>query len=118
MQCSCKTPRVSTSPDPRILQHSEFSRPHRTIGLWVPLIAALGFGLSVAATFGLTVAIWQEGWLGIISDPQPVISFLPIILIGLVFGLAMDYQVFLVSRMRESYSHGESASDAVVHGYK
>ena len=83
----------------------------------VPLTAALGFLLSVLATLGATVAIFQWGWFGMIEG-NPIISFLPIILIGLVFGLAMDYQVFLVSRMREAYSHGESASDAVVHGYK
>ena len=83
----------------------------------VPLTAALGFLLSVLATLGATVAIFQWGWLGLVEG-TPIISFLPIILIGLVFGLAMDYQVFLVSRMRESYTHGESASDAVVHGYK
>ena len=71
--------------------------------LWVPLIAALGFALSVAATFGVTVALWQMGFAGIISDPQPIISFLPIMLIGIVFGLAMDYQVFLVTRIREAY---------------
>lgn len=86
--------------------------------IWVPLIAAVGFGLSVAATFGLTVAIWQEGWLGLISDPQPIISFLPIILIGIVFGLAMDYQVFLVTRMREGWVHGKTAQNAVSNGFK
>ncbi|WP_241727234.1 MMPL family transporter, partial [Dietzia sp. SLG310A2-38A2] len=86
--------------------------------IWVPLIAALGFGLSVAATFGVTVAIWQEGWGGIISDPQPVISFLPIMLIGIVFGLAMDYQVFLVTRMREGWVHGKTAHNAVANGFK
>ena len=86
--------------------------------IWVPLIAALGFGLSVAATFGLTVALWQEGWGGIISDPQPIISFLPIILIGIVFGLAMDYQVFLVTRMREGWVHGKTAQNAVANGFK
>ncbi|WP_216692595.1 MMPL family transporter [Dietzia psychralcaliphila] len=86
--------------------------------IWVPLIAALGFGLSVAATFGLTVAIWQEGWGGIISDPQPIISFLPIMLIGIVFGLAMDYQVFLVTRMREGWVHGKTAHNAVANGFK
>lgn len=83
----------------------------------VPLTAALGFLLSVLATLGATVAIFQWGWLGLVEG-TPIISFLPIILIGLVFGLAMDYQVFLVSRMREAYSRGQSASDAVVHGYK
>ncbi|MCT2060547.1 MMPL family transporter, partial [Dietzia cinnamea] len=86
--------------------------------IWVPLIAALGFGLSVAATFGLTVALWQEGWGGIVSDPQPIISFLPIILIGIVFGLAMDYQVFLVTRMREGWVHGKTAQNAVSNGFK
>lgn len=84
----------------------------------VPLIAALGFALSVAATFGITVALWQLGWGGIISDPQPIVSFLPIMLIGLVFGLAMDYQVFLVSRMREGYVHGKTAGNAVANGFK
>ncbi|MFF0489322.1 MMPL family transporter [Nocardia sp. NPDC003482] len=83
----------------------------------VPLTAALGFLLSMAATFGATVLIFQEGKLGLISDPHPLVSFLPIILIGLVFGLAMDYQVFLVTRMREEYKHGRSPKDAVVSGY-
>ncbi|MGV3113755.1 MMPL family transporter [Corynebacterium freneyi] len=86
--------------------------------LWVPFIAALGFGLSVAATIGLTVALWQEGWLGIVSDPQPLISFLPIMLIGIVFGLAMDYQVFLVTRMREGWAHGKTAGNATSNGFK
>lgn len=86
--------------------------------IWVPLIAALGFALSVAATFGITVAIFQEGWLGIIDDPQPLLSFLPIMLIGLVFGLAMDYQVFLVTRMREGWSHGKTAGNATSNGFK
>lgn len=86
--------------------------------IWVPLIAALGFGLSVLATFGVTVGIFQEGWLGIIDDPQPLLSFLPIILIGLVFGLAMDYQVFLVTRMREGWAHGKTAGNATSNGFK
>ena len=87
--------------------------------LWVPLIAALGFGLSMAATFGVTVAIFQEGMFGLIEDPQPLLSFLPIMLIGLTFGLAMDYQVFLVTRMREGFvSRGKTAGNAVANGYK
>lgn len=86
--------------------------------LWVPFIAALGFGLSVAATLGLTVALWQEGWGGIIADPQPLISFLPIMCIGIVFGLAMDYQVFLVTRMREGWAHGKTAGNATSNGFK
>ena len=87
--------------------------------LWVPLIAALGFGLSMAATFGVTVAIFQEGMFGLIEDPQPLLSFLPIMLIGLTFGLAMDYQVFLVTRMREGYvSRNKTAGNAVSNGFK
>ena len=83
----------------------------------VPLTAALGFLLSMAATFGATVLIFQEGAFGLISDPHPIVSFLPIMLIGLVFGLAMDYQVFLVTRMREEFVHGKSPTEAVVSGY-
>ncbi len=83
----------------------------------VPLTAALGFLLSIVATFGATVAIFQNGDLGLMSNPQPIVSFLPIFLIGIVFGLAMDYQVFLVTRMREEYVHGASARDAIVNGF-
>ncbi len=83
----------------------------------VPLTGALGFLLSMAATFGATVLIFQEGAFGLVSDPHPIVSFLPIMLIGLVFGLAMDYQVFLVTRMREEYVHGRSPKDAMMHGY-
>ncbi|WP_024801138.1 MMPL family transporter [Nocardia sp. BMG51109] len=83
----------------------------------VPLTAALGFLLSMAATFGATVLIFQDGALGLISEPRPIVSFLPIMLIGLVFGLAMDYQVFLVTRMREEFVHGESPREAVIKGY-
>lgn len=86
--------------------------------IWVPLIAALGFALSVAASFGATVLVFQEGALGIIADPQPILSFLPIMLIGLTFGLAMDYQVFLVTRMREGWAHGKTAGNATANGFK
>ncbi|MEJ6012961.1 MMPL family transporter [Corynebacterium sp. H127] len=73
--------------------------------LMVPLIAGLGFLLSVGAAFGVTVMVWQEGLWGLVETPGPLISFMPIFLIGVTFGLAMDYQVFLVSRMREYYAH-------------
>ena len=86
--------------------------------IWVPLIAAAGFALSMAATFGITVAIWQEGMFGIVDDPQPLLSFLPIMLIGLTFGLAMDYQVFLVTRMREGFVNGKTAGNATSNGFK
>ncbi|WP_047239869.1 MMPL family transporter [Corynebacterium epidermidicanis] len=86
--------------------------------LWIPLIATIGFLLSMSATFGITVALFQHGAFGLVSDPQPLISFLPIILVGLVFGLAMDYQVFLVSRMREGWDFGKTAGNAVANGFK
>lgn len=86
--------------------------------IWVPLIGTVGFVFSVLATFGVTVLIFQEGALGLIDNTKPILSFLPIFLIGVVFGLAMDYQVFLVTRMREEYIHGMSATDAIVAGYR
>ncbi|WP_426998685.1 MMPL family transporter [Pseudarthrobacter sp. N5] len=86
----------------------------------VPLLATGGFLLSLAAAFGAVVAVYQWGWLGAVFDvpnPGAVLSFLPIILIGVLFGLAMDYQVFMTSGMRESYMHGESAKHAVRTGF-
>ncbi|HWS58982.1 MAG TPA: MMPL family transporter, partial [Actinotalea sp.] len=85
----------------------------------VPVKATVGFLLTIAATFGVTVAVFQWGWLsGLVGVDRagPLISFLPILLIGILFGLAMDYEVFLVSRMREDYVHGETATQAVVSG--
>ncbi|GIE31061.1 membrane protein [Actinoplanes italicus] len=85
----------------------------------VPVTATLGFILSLFATFGGVTAIFQWGWLGAvfgIHDPGPVLSFLPTILIGILFGLAMDYQLFLVSGMREAYAHGAPARLAVQQG--
>jgi RND superfamily putative drug exporter len=83
----------------------------------IPLTATLGFLLSVLATLGATVAIFQEGTFGLF-EPQPIVSFIPIFLIGVVFGLAMDYQVFLVTRIREAHVHGMSTRDAVVDGFR
>ncbi|TWG93236.1 RND superfamily putative drug exporter [Nocardioides sp. J9] len=83
----------------------------------IPLTATLGFLLSVLATLGATVAIFQEGWFGIFEG-QPIVSFIPIFVIGVVFGLAMDYQVFLVTRMREAHVHGLSTHEAVVDGFR
>lgn len=86
----------------------------------VPLLATGGFLLSLAAAFGLVVAVYQWGWLGSVFDvanPGAVLSFLPIILIGVLFGLAMDYQVFIASGMREAYMHGASAKHAVRIGF-
>ncbi|RIK16253.1 MAG: RND transporter, partial [Acidobacteria bacterium] len=86
----------------------------------IPLLATGGFLLSLAAAFGAVVGVYQLGFLSPVFDvhePGPVLSFLPILLIGILFGLAMDYQVFLVSAMRESHVHGEPARRAVVTGF-
>ena len=77
----------------------------------VPLVAGLGFLLSVGGAFGLTVLVWQEGLWNLVPAPGPLISFMPIFLIGVTFGLAMDYQVFLVTRMREHYLKLRRAGD-------
>ncbi|MFT8704140.1 MMPL family transporter [Bifidobacterium aquikefiricola] len=87
----------------------------------VPLIAAGGFALSVLSTFGGLTALFQWGWFSSLSgvhDPGPVLSFLPVLLIGILFGLAMDYQLFLVSGMREAYVKGADPRSAVTHGLK
>jgi RND superfamily putative drug exporter len=87
----------------------------------VPLLGSLGFLLTVVATLGAVVAVYQWGWLGQVfdvHDPGPVLNFLPTMLIGILFGLAMDYQLFLVSGMREAYAHGESPRQAINHGVR
>ncbi|MFF0267798.1 MMPL family transporter [Kribbella sp. NPDC004536] len=85
----------------------------------VPLKATLGFVLTIGATFGITVAVFQQGHLAKlvgVDSPGPLVSFLPIIMMGILFGLAMDYEVFIVSRVREEFVHGKQANDATVQG--
>ncbi|MGZ0712877.1 MMPL family transporter (plasmid) [Coraliomargarita sp. W4R53] len=80
--------------------------------IWVPIKAALGYLLSVAASFGVVAAVFEWGWFADalhVAKVGPIISFMPILLMGVLFGLAMDYQVFLVSRMREDYVHAVRA---------
>jgi len=87
----------------------------------VPLKAALGFLLSVVAALGAVVAVFQWGWLGSlfgVEQTGPIMSMMPIFMVGVVFGLAMDYEVFLVTRMREAYVHGEKPGQAIVTGFK
>ncbi|MCH5673935.1 MMPL family transporter [Streptomyces gilvus] len=87
----------------------------------VPLKAALGFLLSVLAALGAVVAVFQWGWLGGllgVEQTGPIMSMMPIFMVGVVFGLAMDYEVFLVTRMREAYVHGETPGQAVVTGFR
>ncbi|MDT0346348.1 MMPL family transporter [Streptomyces litchfieldiae] len=89
--------------------------------LLVPLKAALGFLLSVIAALGAVVAVFQWGWAaGVfgVEETGPIMSLMPIFMIGVVFGLAMDYEVFLVTRMREAYVHGESPHEAIVTGFR
>ncbi|AWB44660.1 transporter [Paenibacillus sp. CAA11] len=86
----------------------------------VPIKATVGFLLSVLATFGVTTAVFQWGWLKELfgfDTGGPLLSFIPIIVTGILYGLAMDYQVFLVSSMRESYVHGHRGRHSVVHGF-
>ena len=85
----------------------------------IPILAAAGFLLTVTATLGAVVAVYQWGWLGDllgVTTPGPILSFLPIFLIGIIFGLAMDYQLFLVSGMREAFTHGKKPKDAINYG--
>ncbi|MFJ8142890.1 MMPL family transporter [Streptomyces sp. NPDC096013] len=89
--------------------------------LLVPLKAAFGFLLSVLASLGMVVMVFQQGHgAGLLGVEQtgPIMSLMPIFLVGIVFGLAMDYEVFLVSRMREAYVHGETPGQAVTSGFR
>ncbi len=89
--------------------------------LFVPLVATGGFVLSFFAALGGVVAIYQWGWLGGlfgVSTPAPILNFLPTILVGILFGLAMDYMLFLATGMREAFAHGAPAKTAVVLGLR
>ncbi len=87
----------------------------------IPLKAAAGFLLSVLASLGAVVVVFQQGHgadlLGV-ETTGPIMSLMPIFLVGIVFGLAMDYEVFLVSRMREAYVHGQRPAQAVTSGFQ
>ncbi|MGM0922935.1 MAG: MMPL family transporter [Bacillota bacterium] len=89
--------------------------------LLIPLKAVIGFLLSLGATLGFSVYVIQDGnFISLFGFPtaSPVLSFLPVIVIGILFGLAMDYEVFLVSRMREEYTHSGDARKAILAGMK
>jgi uncharacterized membrane protein YdfJ with MMPL/SSD domain len=86
----------------------------------VPLKAAAGFLLSIAASLGLITWVFQDGHMSNllnVDNAGPVVSFLPVLLIGILFGLAMDYEVFLLSRVRESFVHTGRARESVITGY-
>ncbi|SKM19708.1 MMPL family transporter [Mycobacteroides abscessus] len=88
--------------------------------IWVPIKATAGYLLSVSAAFGATSLVFQQGHLADllhVTHTGSVVSFLPIILMGVLFGLAMDYEVFLVSRIREHYVHHGDPHQAIESGF-
>ncbi|WP_150306872.1 MMPL family transporter [Planctomonas psychrotolerans] len=87
--------------------------------VFVPIKAAVGFLLSVVVSFGVVVTIFQDGFLAeaLHVTPGPILSFMPILLMAILFGLAMDYEVFLVSGMREHFVHTGDARGAIVQGF-
>jgi RND superfamily putative drug exporter len=87
--------------------------------LWIPLVSAVFNLLSVGAAYGVVVAVFQEGFgaslIGVDSG-VPIVSFIPVMLFAILFGLSMDYNVFLLSRMHEAYNEGDRPRESVVHG--
>ena len=87
--------------------------------IWVPLASAVFNLLSIGAAYGVIVAVFQWGWgaslLGVGED-VPIISFVPLMMFAILFGLSMDYNVFLLSRIREAYFEGDSPKESVVRG--
>ena len=87
--------------------------------LWVPLVSAVFNLLSVAAAYGVVVAVFQEGVGASLIGAEsgvPIVSFLPVMLFAILFGLSMDYNVFLLSRMHEAYREGDPPRESVIHG--
>ena len=88
--------------------------------IWVPIKATIGYLLSVAASFGIVALVFENGWFADalhVAQQGPVISFMPIIVMGVLFGLAMDYELFLVARMREDYVHSGNARASIETGF-
>ena len=87
--------------------------------LWIPLVSAVFNLLSVAAAYGVVVAVFQEGIGASLIGAEsgvPIISFLPVMLFAILFGLSMDYNVFLLSRIHEAYNEGDRPRESVIHG--
>ncbi len=87
--------------------------------LWIPLVSALFNLLSVGAAYGVVVAVFQEGFGASLIGAEsgiPIISFLPVMLFAILFGLSMDYNVFLLSRIHEAYNEGDRPRESVIHG--
>ena len=87
--------------------------------IWVPLASAVFNLLSIGAAYGVVVAVFQWGWgaslLGA-AEGTPIVSFIPLMMFAILFGLSMDYNVFLLSRIREAYFEGDSPRESVAHG--
>jgi putative drug exporter of the RND superfamily len=87
----------------------------------IPVTAVVGFLLTIAAALGATTFVFQNGHglaaIGGGGKTEFITSFVPVLMVAILFGLAMDYEVFLVSRMREAHTRGESAKDAIVNGF-
>ena len=87
--------------------------------VWVPLVSAVFNLLSIAAAYGVVVAVFQNGWgsslLGVSGD-VPIVSFVPLFMFAVLFGLSMDYNVFLQSRIREEYMQGAGPRESVILG--
>ena len=89
--------------------------------IMVPVVGVLGFLLTIGSALGATTAVFQWGWLKDVVRAEstgPLLSLAPIIVVGILFGLAMDYQVFLVSRMHEARAHGADPVQAVRTGFR
>ena len=87
--------------------------------LWIPLVSAVFNLLSIGAAYGVVTAVFQEGvgasLIGADSG-VPVVSFIPVMMFAILFGLSMDYNVFLLSRIHEAYNHGDRPRESVIHG--
>jgi putative drug exporter of the RND superfamily len=87
--------------------------------LWIPLASAVLNLLSIGAAYGVVTAVFQEGvgagMVGVDSG-VPIVSFIPVMMFAILFGLSMDYNVFLLSRMHEAYNEGDRPRESVVHG--
>jgi RND superfamily putative drug exporter len=86
--------------------------------LLVPLKAVILNMLSIAGAYGVVVAIFQWGWLGDLTriEPAPIEPFIPMMMFAIVFGLSMDYEVFLLSRIKEEYERTRDARNSVADG--
>lgn len=89
--------------------------------LAAPVLAAAGYVLSLAASLGAVTAIYQWGWLSElfgVNEPGPILAFLPILICGVLFGLAIDYQLFIMSGVREAHVRGSGPRGAVLRGMR